>query len=290
MKEGTSGFKAEELYIPGGFDLLHKDHKTFILNCINEARKTANFDRVVVGLISDRELNFRGKHRPFFSFEWRKEDIERWWKKEGKDFDLAVELDQLSVGNKNLLIKNPNRLVVTSTANRGHKNIPLALELYGGIVFVPPINEIHTTDIENQLTSARDNSNCLINTVGAVLLRNGKVEAVFSNGGKPGSCEGCNKYIELMKVLKQTGEKRPTPIPCDFPHAEESCLKVAESGDYLLTTTSPCRDCAEFIVDKGIERVVFMEPYHDTKPIDYLMKKSVKVRQAGHSIQVAKRG
>ena len=280
MREGAPKSRVDEIYIPGGFDLLHPDHKSFVERCVEHARNVVDFDSVVIGLVSDAELNLRSTHRPFFSFEWRKEDMERWWKNNNNNLSLSVVLDQQSIDYQGDLRRNRGRLVVASEEQRGSAKATAAVDLYGGIIFVSPLNTLHTSDIESSLTSERSSSYCK-RPVGAVLLRDGIVQATFRNGGGPDSCDSCSKYLEVMRVFEDTGNMLPTSVACDYQHAEARCLELADKGDYLLTTTSPCNDCAEFIFERGVQRVVYLEGYHDQKPLDYLKQQGVEVRRAG---------
>lgn len=58
-------------------------------------------------------------------------------------------------------------------------------------------------------------------------------------------------------------------------HAEMEALlscartRVGTKGGTLYSTTFPCHNCAKHIVDAGIARVVFIEPYSKSKAIDF---------------------
>ncbi len=66
-------------------------------------------------------------------------------------------------------------------------------------------------------------------------------------------------------------------------HAEANAiLKVAKStqdckGSTLYLTLSPCKDCSKLVVQAGIERVVFIDEYKDTRGIDFLEEAGVKI-------------
>ncbi len=67
------------LYIGGGFDVLHEDHKKFIIGGINLFKeKYGSLQKVIIGLKPDIYLNkTKGRCRPFFPYAWRKEDISK---------------------------------------------------------------------------------------------------------------------------------------------------------------------------------------------------------------------
>src|SRR4051812_33186497 len=68
------------VYIPGGFDVLHADHREFIGRCVRVAcpSETLNEISIVFGLCTDDNLRRKGPFRPFFPFEWRSSDLTRW--------------------------------------------------------------------------------------------------------------------------------------------------------------------------------------------------------------------
>jgi len=66
-------------------------------------------------------------------------------------------------------------------------------------------------------------------------------------------------------------------------HAEANCLdKLYTTSDsakqgYMFCTHSPCKNCAERIANAKIKHFFYTTPYRDQKPIDYLIKRGVKV-------------
>ncbi|MCM2450866.1 hypothetical protein HGO36_12005, partial [Agrobacterium vitis] len=71
-------------------------------------------------------------------------------------------------------------------------------------------------------------------------------------------------------------EAMPT---CSFEHAEaRSCLE-ALPGDTLLTSTSPCSECAALILQKGIGTVLYLDAYPDLAPVMMLTASGVSIYQ-----------
>ena len=68
-------------------------------------------------------------------------------------------------------------------------------------------------------------------------------------------------------------------------HAESNAItKLARStnsseGATLYVTCSPCFDCAKLIIQSGIERVVYDEPYSKGEGITLLKKAGVEVEK-----------
>ncbi|MDE6262708.1 MAG: CMP deaminase, partial [Muribaculaceae bacterium] len=66
-------------------------------------------------------------------------------------------------------------------------------------------------------------------------------------------------------------------------HAEANAItKVARSnnsssGATLYVTASPCMECAKLIIQAGIRRVVYNEPYRLTDGVDLLRRAGVEV-------------
>lgn len=86
-----------------------------------------------------------------------------------------------------------------------------------------------------------------------------------------------NKGIDsgiLIEVLESSGIRDLTEFG-RVVHAEMEALlscaraRIATSGGALFTTTFPCHNCAKHIIAAGIIRVVFIEPYHKSKAIEF---------------------
>ena len=68
-------------------------------------------------------------------------------------------------------------------------------------------------------------------------------------------------------------------------HAEANAItKVAKSANNsqnatLYVTTSPCIECAKLIIQAGISRVVYTDPYRVQDGIELLKKAQIEVVQ-----------
>ncbi len=258
------------LYIGGGFDILHEDHKMFIINGINAfEEKYGNLQKVIIGLKPDIYLNERkGVCRPFFTYEWRKADISQFLK------ELKIKHQIIESTSFFSKLKNKNNLVaeVRSDYSSGIKQMRNS-----GIttLSIKPTNKINTSTFETKLFAVQKKSNCKLRKVGALLIRQGKIISEGYSGF--GDCDKCSKYLAYKKgggILSKT-------VECDYPHAEVMVLEKAKTGDDILITDSPCQECAELIATKGIRRVVYVNEYHDLKPIKYLRKNKVNVGKGG---------
>ncbi len=114
-----------------------------------------------------------------------------------------------------------------------------------------------------------ENSYCKRRQVGALIVKDNAIISDGYNGtpsGFPNICEDENN-ITYPYVL----------------HAEANAIsKLARSnnnsdGATLYVTASPCLECAKLIIQSGIKRVVYGEPYRITDGIDLLKKANIIV-------------
>lgn len=95
--------------------------------------------------------------------------------------------------------------------------------------------------------------------------------------GYPNTCED-----EVVDEV--TGEKKLVTKP-EVLHAESNaiakCAKWEASceGGTAYVTLSPCLQCAKLLLQSGIKRVVYLEEYRDTTPLDFLDKGGVLVQK-----------
>lgn len=114
-------------------------------------------------------------------------------------------------------------------------------------------------------------SHCTRKKVGALLVREGMIISDGYNGtptGFPNDCEDKDGLTHWYVL-----------------HAEANAImKVARStnnanGATLYLTHSPCRECSKLILQAGIRRLVFLDPYKDPTGLDLLKKGGVMVHR-----------
>ncbi|QQR84840.1 MAG: dCMP deaminase family protein [Flavobacteriales bacterium] len=112
-------------------------------------------------------------------------------------------------------------------------------------------------------------SHCTRKKVGALIVKDGMIISDGYNGtptGFPNDCEDASG-ITLWHVL----------------HAEANAImKVARStnnakGATLYLTHSPCKECSKLILQAGIKRLVYIEPYKDPAGLDLLQHGRVTI-------------
>ncbi|MBR4999841.1 MAG: CMP deaminase, partial [Rikenellaceae bacterium] len=78
----------------------------------------------------------------------------------------------------------------------------------------------------------------------------------------------------------ETGKTKPYVL-----HAEANAItKVAKSnqsseGATLYVTASPCLECAKLIIQSGIRRVVYCDPYHSNDGVELLRRIGIEVER-----------
>lgn len=258
------------LYIGGGFDVLHGDHKKFIVSCIKLFfKKYWNLQKLIIGLKPDSRLNtMKWVNRPIFSYEWRSEDISNFLSRLSIPHSIVVSTDFLEK------YKGKNNVVVGISSEyypKGGKQFEIA---WFSTLYVNSKDLLHTSLLEEKLLNVQEKSNCKLRKVGALLIREGRIISEGHSGS--GNCDSCHKYI----AYKKGGGKLSQNIECDYPHAEIVALKKVRKWDDILISNSPCQKCAELIVRKWIRRVVYMKEYYNIQPIVFLKDNWVDVRRA----------
>ena len=114
-----------------------------------------------------------------------------------------------------------------------------------------------------------ENSYCNRRQVGALLVKNKMIISDGYNGTPSGFENNCEDENDKTK---------PYVL-----HAEANAItKVAKShnsseGATLYVTSSPCLECSKLIIQAGILRVVFSEPYHMNDGVELLQRAGIEV-------------
>ena len=114
-----------------------------------------------------------------------------------------------------------------------------------------------------------ENSYCERRKVGAIIVRDSMIISYVLNGTPSGFENICED---------ESGQTKTYVL-----HAEANAItKVARSnnssqGSTLYVTASPCMECAKLIIQAGITRVVYNEPYRLTDGVDLLRRAGIEV-------------
>ncbi|MFA8433793.1 MAG: dCMP deaminase family protein [Marinifilaceae bacterium] len=115
-----------------------------------------------------------------------------------------------------------------------------------------------------------ENSYCKRRQVGAILVK----DKMIISDGYNGTPSGFENVCE-----DENFKTKPYVL-----HAEANAItKVAKSsnssdGATLYVTASPCIECSKLIIQAGISRVVYSEPYHSTDGMELLERAGIEVK------------
>lgn len=109
-------------------------------------------------------------------------------------------------------------------------------------------------------------STCLRRSVGAIIVRDKRILSTGYNGAPRGLAH-CQEVGCLREKLGIPSGQRPEL--CRGLHAEQNAIIQAAlygtpiEGSTLYCTTQPCVICAKMLINAGIVRIVYANPYPD---------------------------
>ena len=131
------------------------------------------------------------------------------------------------------------------------------------------------------LTAKR--STCLRRKVGAVIVKDKHIIATGYNGAPRGIMHcaergGCVRE----KLGVPSGERHEL---CMALHAEQNAIVQAAKmgasvdGATIYVTHQPCSICTKFIINAGIKRIVYKEPYPDEFALELIKEAGIEIEQ-----------
>lgn len=139
-------------------------------------------------------------------------------------------------------------------------------------------------------------STCARLQVGALVHREGRI-LVQGYNGAPAGLPHCNHQCNC-RLMGSRGEHiyhpesqghLPTcpslPEYCRAVHAEQNAIAFAArhgvrlEGGELVSTHQPCLSCARSIINSGIVKVLYVEPYRLTDGLDLLIEAGLAVER-----------
>jgi dCMP deaminase len=109
-------------------------------------------------------------------------------------------------------------------------------------------------------------STCLRRSVGAVIVRDKRILSTGYNGAPRGLAHCAEVGCLREKMGIPSGQR---PELCRGLHAEQNAIIQAAlygtpiEGSTLYCTTQPCVICAKMLINAGIVRIVYANPYPD---------------------------
>ena len=112
---------------------------------------------------------------------------------------------------------------------------------------------------------------CLRRRVGAVITRDRQVVSTGYNGAPAGTAHCLDTGCLRETLGIPSGQRQEM---CRGSHAESNAIAqaarmgIATDGAALYSTLEPCSLCTKVILNAGIVRVVYMQPYPDKLAVD----------------------
>lgn len=123
-------------------------------------------------------------------------------------------------------------------------------------------------------------STCLRRNIGAVVVKDKRVLATGYNGAPSGLAHCSEAGCLREKLGIPSGERVEM---CRGLHAEQNALVqaarygISVEGAVLYCTNQPCVTCAKMLINSGISRVVYKDPYPDRLAMDLLSESRITV-------------
>ena len=123
-------------------------------------------------------------------------------------------------------------------------------------------------------------STCLRRSVGAVIVKNRQIVATGYNG-TPKDLLHCSEVGCLREQLKVPSGKNHEL--CRGIHAEQNAVVqaayhgVSVNGGTLYCTHQPCVVCTKILINAGIKRIVYANPYPDKLAEDMMQASGIEI-------------
>jgi len=124
-------------------------------------------------------------------------------------------------------------------------------------------------------------SSCCRRQIGAVIVKDNRIQTTGYNGA-PAGIETCVEkgYCLREKMGIPSGTRHET---CYAIHAEQNAIIQAAKmgieiqGSVLYCTHQPCVICTKMIINAGIRRIVYSNPYPDDFSLQLLQEAGIQV-------------
>lgn len=127
-------------------------------------------------------------------------------------------------------------------------------------------------------------STCLRRSIGAVLVRDKRILATGYNGAPSGLPHCTEVGCARERLGVPSGERQEM---CRGLHAEQNALiqaarhGISVQGSSIYCTTEPCSLCAKMLINAGICRIVYRDPYPDKLSRELLESAAISVERFG---------
>lgn len=131
-------------------------------------------------------------------------------------------------------------------------------------------------------------STCLRRSVGAVIVKDKRILATGYNGAPTGLPHCIEVGCLRAQLGIPSGERHEI---CRGLHAEQNALiqaakyGISVEGSTIYCTTEPCSLCAKMLINAGIKRIVYAEPYPDELSAQLLSQAGIIVERFNWPVQ-----
>lgn len=131
-----------------------------------------------------------------------------------------------------------------------------------------------------QLVSQR--TTCLRRRVGAILVLDKRILATGYNGAPKGIRHCLDIGCLREKLGLNSGERIEI---CRGMHAEQNALVqaatfgISVSGATLYSTHQPCITCTKMLINAGIKKIYYLEPYQDELASEMIKEAGIEIKQ-----------
>ncbi|MGI5826211.1 MAG: deoxycytidylate deaminase [Patescibacteria group bacterium] len=126
-------------------------------------------------------------------------------------------------------------------------------------------------------------STCIRRQVGAVLVSNKRILATGYNG-VPRGLKHCLEIGCIRDELKIPSGTRAEI--CRAVHAEQNAIiqcaiygEVSSEDSTIYITHQPCSVCTKILINAGVKRIVYEEPYPDEFALGLIKEAGIKLEQ-----------
>jgi len=121
---------------------------------------------------------------------------------------------------------------------------------------------------------------CVRRKVGAIIVRENRILATGYNGAPSGLAHCLDIGCLRDKMNIPSGERQEL---CRGIHAEQNALiqaskfGIALDGSTIYVTNQPCITCSKLIINAGIKKIIYKNPYPDKLALELLKEANIEV-------------
>ena len=121
---------------------------------------------------------------------------------------------------------------------------------------------------------------CLRRAVGAVIVKENRILTTGYNGAPAGITHCLEKGCLREKLGIPSGQRQEM---CIGIHAEQNALiqaakfGVSLDGAHIYITTQPCVTCSKLLINAGIKKIVYKNPYPDNLGMELIKESGIEV-------------